>query len=395
MSTGRTNSWHIELIGRNLQSFEGIEGRDAECAVSLDVRDNSLTHFYGLPSMPQLVEADFGGNAIASFLGMSYQPKLERLALHPNPVCDHPDYRLMALLAVGPSLREIDGAPVTPAERQRAEKQLGGYSAPLAMLISLGWMSLQVGDTPEDTEYFVQRAREEYVRSSEALNSSASWGALSGHAVRVALRGGAVDAHATAAAAATSHPSAVTPSGLTHSPVRQLTSGVVDAALRGHSGGASASQSQSQQLTTAPQLNLGDMAAAGLAIELGLFDLTARWRSADGGSGDAGAPPERFAAATLRLVFATRLRGPSIFVMDALRQPVLVLALPRGADTAAAALWQHDATPPALGFTAMADGPSGPTTIDVVAVATGAPDAAAVNALHHAVAMLLMVPPKQ
>ena len=59
-------------------------------------------------------------NLIENLRGLRRQPRLEVISLSGNPVCKHALYRVMCLLAIGPSLRRIDEEPIVQIERLAA-----------------------------------------------------------------------------------------------------------------------------------------------------------------------------------------------------------------------------------------------------------------------------------
>jgi hypothetical protein len=132
-------SIHAERSG--LTSLEGIPASsDVEV---LCLQENRLAHFYGMPSFPKLRFLHADGNRITSFLGMSHQPCIEILTMEGNPICQHPHFRIMALLACGDTLRIINYRIVSEQERRIAES-LGGTGGWPARCLCLGWMGLEI-----------------------------------------------------------------------------------------------------------------------------------------------------------------------------------------------------------------------------------------------------------
>lgn len=136
----------LNVADLGLTNFVGLEGYSH--LEVLDARRNRLVHFYGLPTLPSLRYFHVDENHITSFLGMSHQPSLEMITLENNPICDHPKFRLLALLACGENLKVINHTPVTTNERRLVQK-LGGPGGWAARLVSFGWVDIQLEDLPD------------------------------------------------------------------------------------------------------------------------------------------------------------------------------------------------------------------------------------------------------
>lgn len=126
----------LDFVCRGIQSFQGIKEVADNNFVAINVQGNQISDFQEFGTHPYMVSLDARGNAITSFYGLTRQRSLQSLELKGNPVATHPFYRIMALMVIGFSVTDIDGAPITPEERTLARR--AGNDA--AMAISFGWL---------------------------------------------------------------------------------------------------------------------------------------------------------------------------------------------------------------------------------------------------------------
>ena len=136
----------LNLQGLELVSLDGMATM-ASLEV-LNVSDNLLTNFYGIPTHPSLRCLEATNNRITSLLGMSHQPSLEVVSLEGNPICAHPEFRIMVLLACGETVSIINHRMVTDDERHLAQ-ELGGSGGWSARCISFGWTDLAIEERSE------------------------------------------------------------------------------------------------------------------------------------------------------------------------------------------------------------------------------------------------------
>jgi hypothetical protein len=151
----------LDLSGLGLSSLAGLPDVILDNAHVVDAQHNDkLFHFYGLPSMRQLLVLDVRHCKVTTFAGASLQPQLAHLLMHGSPLAMHPQVRIMAALAFGPTLKTVDGVDVSP-EEHRAATQLGGSGSHAAMCVALGLTSLDIPRTHSKEggdEYFLQLA---------------------------------------------------------------------------------------------------------------------------------------------------------------------------------------------------------------------------------------------
>jgi hypothetical protein len=165
----------------NLQNFElvSLDGMPTMASLEiLNVSDNRLTNFYGIPTHPSLRCLEASHNRITSLLGMSHQPSLEIVLMDGNPICAHPEFRLMVLLACGETVSIINHRIVTDDERRVAQR-LGGSGGWAARCISFGWTDVTPVDRSDRAyEQLVEDLKVNYVAMVRCLDRNYSYGAV-------------------------------------------------------------------------------------------------------------------------------------------------------------------------------------------------------------------------
>lgn len=126
----------LDLSHQRISAFNGLEVLSGLNFVFVDVAYNALQNFDHFGRHPSLVEIDLRYNKIESFFGLTRQDSLKIIHLVGNPVCAHPLYRIMILLAVGYGVKTIDNRLVSASELSLA-RQLGAHAA---LAVSCGWM---------------------------------------------------------------------------------------------------------------------------------------------------------------------------------------------------------------------------------------------------------------
>lgn len=102
----------------------------------LRLNDSPLTSLHTLPPQPIMKTLIADNSKIETLAGLGSQPRLGRLSLINTPVSQTPNFRLSALLCVGPRLSLLNGTPITKAERKMA----GCYPPIAKHLVSCGWI---------------------------------------------------------------------------------------------------------------------------------------------------------------------------------------------------------------------------------------------------------------
>ena len=136
----------IDASNRELLTLDGA--RLVPSIEVLNASRNRLSNFFGLVPLPRMRCLYVDSNSISSFAGLSVQPGLEILSMEENPICQHPMFRIMALLCAGESLRIINHKAVSEAERSLCQR-FGGTGSSAARLISLGWTGLERQPKPQ------------------------------------------------------------------------------------------------------------------------------------------------------------------------------------------------------------------------------------------------------
>eukprot|EP00762_Andalucia_godoyi_P006847 ANDGO_00981.mRNA.1 187-kDa microtubule-associated protein AIR9 len=141
----------LGLSSKGLTSLYGL-GCNTDLKV-LYLQGNNLRTFEHLVSQPQLRELNVSDNKLSSFKGIAFQPKLEVLTIRGNPISSHPFYRIMAILAIGPSLRKIDDTTILHSERDLA-RSMGPRAA---AAVRLGWLMDSKPRLPQDYELLLDQ----------------------------------------------------------------------------------------------------------------------------------------------------------------------------------------------------------------------------------------------
>eukprot|EP01063_Lacrimia_lanifica_P037675 TRINITY_DN7803_c0_g1_i1.p1 TRINITY_DN7803_c0_g1~~TRINITY_DN7803_c0_g1_i1.p1 ORF type:complete len:766 (+),score=266.52 TRINITY_DN7803_c0_g1_i1:100-2298(+) len=124
----------LSLKGMKVSSFEGL-GVQTELEY-MYLQHNVLSNFQFLGCQPNLREINVQHNHIATLAGLVKQPKVEEVFIRNNPIARHQHHRLMLLLCLGSSLRKVDGAPITFAERDVVRR----LPEAAAYAVSCGWL---------------------------------------------------------------------------------------------------------------------------------------------------------------------------------------------------------------------------------------------------------------
>jgi Leucine-rich repeat (LRR) protein len=102
----------------------------------LILNNSPLTSLHTLPPQPSLKELIADGSKLETLAGIGRQNRLMVLSLIKTPVGANINFRLSALICVGPRLSSINGEPVTNIERRKAQS----YPPIAKHLVSAGWI---------------------------------------------------------------------------------------------------------------------------------------------------------------------------------------------------------------------------------------------------------------
>ena len=109
----------IDFVSENYESFKQIE-IDPETQ-SIDLTDNFIENFIGLPFLKYLTNLNLDDNPIISFEGAIQLPCLKWLSMKNTPLSRNKFFRIICIIAFGPQLSTINNEPVTKSMRQKAE----------------------------------------------------------------------------------------------------------------------------------------------------------------------------------------------------------------------------------------------------------------------------------
>ena len=102
------------FVSRQIRSFQEIE--IPSVAVSLDVSDNQIADFVGFEPQISFETLNVDNNPIVSFHGFPSQQMIIHFSAKQTPIAELPNFRQLALLAIGTQLETINGTQVTQAE---------------------------------------------------------------------------------------------------------------------------------------------------------------------------------------------------------------------------------------------------------------------------------------
>lgn len=102
------------FASRQIRSFQEIE--IPSVAISLDVSDNQIADFVGFEPQISFETLKVDNNPIVSFHGFPSQQMIIHFSAKQTPIAELPNFRQLALLAIGTQLETINGTQVTQAE---------------------------------------------------------------------------------------------------------------------------------------------------------------------------------------------------------------------------------------------------------------------------------------
>lgn len=117
---------------QELNSFTAL--RIDSATKSLNVENNKLTDFKGLPALQHLTEFVFSNNPINTLFAFPSLPKLLTIVCNSTPLSNQEFFRI-ALILMCPSLHKINGEVVRSSERKVAKE----YSPDCVSLVRSGW----------------------------------------------------------------------------------------------------------------------------------------------------------------------------------------------------------------------------------------------------------------
>ena len=120
---------NLNLWGSNIEDISILEEMPSLEVVSLSV--NKIRTLKPFANLSNLRELYLRRNLISNLNEIKYLTDCQNLSvlwLSENPICDNPNYRAV-VICVLPQLQKLDDIAITDAEREKAEKKIGGNMA--------------------------------------------------------------------------------------------------------------------------------------------------------------------------------------------------------------------------------------------------------------------------
>ena len=117
---------NLNLWGSNIEDISILEEMPSLEVVSLSV--NKIRTLKPFANLSNLRELYLRRNLISNLNEIKYLTDCQNLSvlwLSENPICDNPNYRAV-VICVLPQLQKLDDIAITDAEREKAEKKIGG-----------------------------------------------------------------------------------------------------------------------------------------------------------------------------------------------------------------------------------------------------------------------------
>ena len=117
---------NLNLWGSNIEDISILEEMPSLEVVSLSV--NKIRTLKPFANLQNLRELYLRRNLISNLNEIKYLTDCQNLSvlwLSENPICDNPNYRAV-VICVLPQLQKLDDIAITDAEREKAEKKIGG-----------------------------------------------------------------------------------------------------------------------------------------------------------------------------------------------------------------------------------------------------------------------------
>jgi hypothetical protein len=109
----------VTAVGKRIRSFDGV--KIGENCSNLDLSQNRITDFVGMPKLDMLVQLNLDENRIVSFEGCEQCRRLKWVSLRKNPVSHTGHFKLMCLVAFGKQLKYVNGEKIPDKTRTQAD----------------------------------------------------------------------------------------------------------------------------------------------------------------------------------------------------------------------------------------------------------------------------------
>jgi len=119
----------------------------------LDISYSEIESLHTLMSQPSMIKIVADNSKIANFAGLSCQPRLRDISFINTPLSQSDNFRLAAIVCIGPRLSVINNIPVSKQERRIAE----AYPPISRYLIEAGWILQYPLPSPHDFIYLANK----------------------------------------------------------------------------------------------------------------------------------------------------------------------------------------------------------------------------------------------
>jgi hypothetical protein len=119
-------SRHLHRTSSLTETHKGIKSLSdvkirSDCSV-MDLSDNKIRSFEGLPDLPLLVQLNLDRNPIRSFEGCRVLPELRWLSVKGSPVSHSQHFKLMCLVSFGPQLKYVNSEKIPEVCKKQADE---------------------------------------------------------------------------------------------------------------------------------------------------------------------------------------------------------------------------------------------------------------------------------
>lgn len=133
---------------------------------TLKLVQSQLTTLHTLPSQPLMKSIIADNSRIETLGGLANQPRLAQISFKDTPLSEQENFRLAAIICIGPRLSKINGQPVTQSERRMANC----YPPIAKYLVASGWVVQYPPPSKQDFRYLADQFSVPY--TDEDLESS-------------------------------------------------------------------------------------------------------------------------------------------------------------------------------------------------------------------------------
>lgn len=143
--------------------------------IELKLVKSAISSLHTLPIQPsmKIITGDY--SRIQSFGGLANQPRLSQISFIGTPLTEQDNFRIAAIICIGPRLSKINGIPVTKSERRKA----ACYPPIAKYLVSSGWIVSYPPPSKLDFRYIADQlnvpyTNEDLVSTNPIIDASQS-----------------------------------------------------------------------------------------------------------------------------------------------------------------------------------------------------------------------------